>query len=150
MIEPKFSIGLTPDARKIRMAVFVEEQGYQNEFDDDDQTAWHLVLYSDNIPMGTARLLEVDPETYRIGRVAVLSQYRHRKVGSYLVKFMETKARTLGARKVILGAQLDKAPFYQKLGYSPNAEGEVYLDEGHPHIMMEKILVKKHGYGRSA
>ena len=41
------SKGLTnsPDARAIRQSVFVEEQGFEYEFDDIDETALHLVLY---------------------------------------------------------------------------------------------------------
>jgi len=140
MIEEKFQVGLFEDARALRQRIFVEEQGYQNEFDEEDERAIHLVLYLDKKPIGVARLVEVDPETYRLGRVAVIKEYRHHKVGTYLVKFMEVKVKTLGGRKVILGAQADKVGFYEKLGYRPNPNGEVYLDEGHPHIMMEKQL----------
>ena len=150
MVKEKFSIGLPDDAKMIRQKVFVEEQGYKNEFDEEDQTAVHLVLYLDDKPIGTARLIEVDPETYRLGRVAVLAPYRHRKVGTYLVKFMEVKVNTLGGRKVILGAQADKVDFYKQCGYKPDPNGEVYLDEGHPHVMMEKVLkFKKYRRTRS-
>ena len=40
------SKGLTnsPDARLIRQSVFVEEQGFEYEFDDIDETALHLVF----------------------------------------------------------------------------------------------------------
>lgn len=142
MVETKFQFGLSEDARLLREKVFVEEEGYKKEFDEkeDDARAIHLVLYLDGKPVGTARLLEIDPETYRIGRVAVLEEYRRQKIGSYLVKFLEVKAKTLGARKIILGAQADKTEFYKKLGYRMNPDGEAYLDEGHPHVMMEKKL----------
>ena len=45
------SKGLTnsPDARVIRQSVFVEEQGFEYEFDDIDETALHLVLYDETI-----------------------------------------------------------------------------------------------------
>jgi predicted GNAT family N-acyltransferase len=141
MVKEKFTIGLPEDARMIRQKVFVDEQGYQHEFDDpDDPTAVHLVLYLDDKPIGTARLVEVDPETYRVGRVAVLKEYRHQKVGTYLLKYLEVKVKTLGGRKMILGAQEDKVQFYMKNGYHLDPNGEAYLDEGHPHVMMEKIL----------
>jgi Predicted acyltransferase len=140
MIEEKFQVGLFEDARALRQQVFVEEEGYKNEFDEEDARAIHLVLYLDKKPIGVARLVEIDPETYRLGRVAVVKEFRHQKVGTYLVKYMEVKVKTLGGRKIILGAQADKVGFYAKLGYRPDPNGEVYLDEGHPHVMMEKIL----------
>jgi len=143
MIEPVFKFGLMDDAKAIRQEVFVTEQGYRNEFDENEDRCWNLVLYLDGTPIATGRLLEVDPETFQIGRLAVRAPFRHQKVGSYTVKFLITKARSLGARKVILGAQMDKVPFYQGLGFRPFPEGEVYFDEGHPHIMMFKVIVTK-------
>lgn len=131
------------DAKKIRQEVFVEEQGYKNEFGDNEDKCWNLVLYLNKTPISTGRLQEIDPETYRIGRLAVRVPYRHQHVGSYTVKFLITKARSLGARKVILGAQMDKEGFYRNLGFRPYPEGEVYFDEGHPHIMMYRIIVTK-------
>ena len=45
MIQIRMQQGLSQDARIIRQEVFVEEQGFHHEFDETDQTAWHLVLY---------------------------------------------------------------------------------------------------------
>lgn len=143
MITPKFSLGLPEDARAIRQKVFVEEQGYQHEFVNDDDGCWCLVLYFNNLPIATGRIKEVDPETYRVGRVAVLSEFRGKKVGTYVMKFLETKIRTLGGHHVILGAQADKVDFYRKAGYSLIEEEPVFYDEGHPHVMMQKELKKR-------
>jgi len=143
MIEAKFSLGLPDDARMIRQKIFVEEQGYQHEFDGDDDPCWCLVLYYNKLPIATGRLLEIDPETYRIGRVAVLKEYREKKIGTYVLKFLEVKIKTLGGRKAVLHAQLEKKGFYEKCGYQVCPEGEIDFDEGHPHIMMEKELKKK-------
>jgi|LAHS01.1.fsa_nt_gb predicted GNAT family N-acyltransferase len=143
MIEAKFSLGLPADARMIRQKVFVEEQGYQHEFVGDDDPCWCLVLYYNKLPIATGRLLEIDPETYRIGRVAVLKEYRGKKIGTYVLKFLEVKIKTLGGHKAILHAQLEKKGFYEKCGYQVSPEGEIDYDEGHPHLMMEKELKKK-------
>jgi predicted GNAT family N-acyltransferase len=142
MIEPRFSLGLPPDAKMIREKVFVEEQGYHNEFTGDDGPCWCLVLYFNGAPIATGRIMEIDPETYRIGRLAVLKEYRNKKIGTYVLKFLEVKIKTLGGRKAILHAQLDKKAFYEKSGYRLSPDGEVDYDEGHPHIMMEKVIVK--------
>ncbi|OPZ37504.1 MAG: putative N-acetyltransferase YjcF [Tenericutes bacterium ADurb.BinA155] len=143
MVEPRFQMGLMPDAKLIRTEVFIDEQGYHDEFDADEDRCWNLVLYLNGTPISTGRLLEVDPETYRIQRIAVRKPYRGQKVGSYTVKFLITKARSLGARKVILGSQMDKQGFYKTLGFRPFPDGEVYFDEGHPHVMMYKVIVTK-------
>ena len=39
----------SPDARAIRQSVFVEEQGFEYEFDDIDEIALHLVLYDEKM-----------------------------------------------------------------------------------------------------
>lgn len=142
-----FHLGLTEDAKKLREEVFVKEQGFRNEFDEKDQNCWHLVLYRDRVPIATGRIVEIDPETYQIGRVAVKKEFRHMKVGTYTVKFLCNKALSLGARKAILSAQLDKMDFYRPIGFRPFPDGEIQNEEGVPHIMMYKILIRdKKGY----
>ncbi len=141
MIKPVFNLGLLEDARYIREEVFVREQGFREEFDQLDQSCWNLVLYLDAKPIATARFYPEDPETYHLGRVAVIKPYRGMKVGTYLLKFVETKVKTLGGRKIVLDSQLDKSGFYSKLGYK-SPDGEVFLEEGYPHIRMEKSIVK--------
>lgn len=77
------SKGLTnsPDARVIRQSVFVEEQGFEYEFDDIDETALHLVLYDENDnPCATGRLFF--DGCMKIGRIAVMKEYRGQSLGS--------------------------------------------------------------------
>ena len=147
MIRPEFTFGTSVDARRIREEVFVQEQGFQNEFDEFEDTSWSLVLYLDEVPIGTGRTRAIDPSTFAIERIAVKSQYRGKKVGTYLIRFLETKIRTLGGIKARLNAQADKVEFYQKQGYSILGEGEVFFEEHCPHVAMEKDLTKK---GRSS
>lgn len=45
------------DARLIRQQVFVEEQGFVNEFDDIDAKAYHAVIYTGGIPLQQAGCL---------------------------------------------------------------------------------------------
>ena len=148
MVQPKFSLGITDDARAIREEVFVREQGFQNEFDEDDETAVTLVLYLDGIAIATGRLIKVDPATYQIGRVAVRKPYRGKQVGSYLMEFLCEKARTLGARTAIVHAQLDKRGFYNRLGFYEYAGGLIDEDEGVPHIYLAKDLYRGWRPGR--
>ena len=45
--------GLGEDAAKIRTEVFVEEQGFSNEFDDTDKVCTHIVFYDQAEPFNT-------------------------------------------------------------------------------------------------
>ena len=140
MIKPLFHIGLTPDAKLIREEVFMQEQGFEHEFDEQDETAITLVLYLDDYPIATGRLIKVDPATYQIGRIAVRKMFRHQQVGSYLMSFLCEKARDLGAKTAIVHAQLDKRAFYNRLGFYEYGGGVIDEDEGVPHIYLAKDL----------
>ena len=50
----------------------------------------------------------------------------------------ENGIRRDGFKTCSLLAQVQAKPFYESLGYV--AEGEEYLDEGCPHVMMRKQL----------
>ncbi len=66
-----------PDAAALRREVFMQEQGFQNEFDEADNTALHLTVYAGDKPVGTARLLWPDSTgVWHIGRVAVRRPFR--------------------------------------------------------------------------
>lgn len=132
----------TLDSRvmEVRQKVFVEEQGFVDEFDEIDKRAIHLLLLENQLPIGTARLFLTDEkqQTYRIGRVAIIKEYRGKKLGNEILRCLEEKAKELGAKKLELSAQCRVEKFYEKNGYV--ASGHIYLDEGCPHIHMEKQL----------
>ena len=123
------------DAIKIRKKVFVEEQGFHDEFDEIDKIAWHIIVYENERPLATGRLY-IDNATPHIGRVAVLRAERGRQLGKLIIAVLEKKARDMGYAKTELSAQLRVVEFYEKLGYA--AEGDIYLDEDYPHIKMVK------------
>ena len=58
----------------IRTAVFIDEQGFKNEFDEVDKNCSHIVLYDNNKPMATARYFKKD-DIFHIGRVAIVKRY---------------------------------------------------------------------------
>lgn len=137
MIKPVFVFGSIPkEARKIREAVFVREQGFSDEFDQFDARSWHLVLFRDDVPIATGRFYFEDPETAHIGRVAVVPSYRGHQVGTYVVKFLMSKSKSLGVRKAVLLSQFDKRMFYHKIGFREDPDGEVIMEQGCPHIFM--------------
>lgn len=126
-------------SKQIRQKVFVEEQKFQNEFDENDEIAIHFVVFIDDNAAGTARMFADDSgETYHIGRVAVLPEYRREHLGSKLVTAACDKAKELGGKKCLISAQCRVKEFYKTLGFEE--KGEEYLDEYCPHIDMEKEL----------
>ena len=76
---------LTP-VFSIREAVFMKEQGFQNEFDDTDNTCWHLLLTVDGKAAGCARIFPDKGKMWHVGRVAVLPEYRKLHLGSFIRK----------------------------------------------------------------
>lgn len=139
MNEIKWFECLHKDAKCIRQIVFVEEQGFVNEFDETDSHALHLVLYKNGNAAGTARMFtENNGKTYHLGRIAVLKQYRGSHLGAEIVQAMCDKAKSLGAEKCELSAQCRVRDFYKSLGFKEI--GNVYYDEFCPHIYMEKKL----------
>ncbi len=138
----KFNIftKLPEDAKAIRIAVFCDEQGFQEEFDELDETALHIVAYDDNdTPMGTCRYSPIKKVgDYLIGRIAVLPAYRKMGVGAQMIREAERHIVYDRGALIHIGAQVQAIPFYAKLGYKP--VGERYMDEHVEHQGMEKRI----------
>ena len=134
----KFYNALPDEAKLIRTEIFMEEQGFKNEFDEDDSRCVHAVIFSDGKPAAAGRMFPPENGVCVIGRIAVRKSLRGKNLGAKTVTLLEEKARELGAEKIALSAQCRVQGFYEKLGYT--ASGEVYSDEFCPHIHMEKLL----------
>ena len=117
----------------VRKAVFMEEQGFQQEFDDVDDRAYHVLIQDGERPVATGRLFTEDGETYLIGRVAVLSAYRGQHLGEHVVTALEQQAKACGAKCITRAAG-----FYEKLGYTKTEE--YHMDEFCPHVTMRKAF----------
>ena len=124
----------------IRNRVFVKEQQVPAEMEIDeleDQTIY-VVGYLDDTPVATARIFPIEQNTYKVQRVAVLSNQRGKQLGKKLMLEIERYASENSRNRLILGAQDHAIGFYSALNYSIISEG--YLDAGIPHHDMEKKL----------
>ena len=83
---------LNDDIRYIRETVFIKEQGFENEFDEIDSVAIHMLVKKDNKAIATARLY-LENNSYHIGRIAVLKEYRTLKIGSKIIKILEEEVK---------------------------------------------------------
>ena len=120
----------------IRRQVFIEEQGVpeSEEFGEEDNSATHWIAYgADNIPMGTARLLDD-----KVGRMAITKSHRQKGVGSALMRQIIRHAATLGLESIQLDAQVHALPFYEGMKFE--IDGPVFDDVGIPHQHMSLAL----------
>jgi predicted GNAT family N-acyltransferase len=124
------------DARRIRFAVFVDEQGVpaELEMDDMDARCLHALAFEEGGAVGTGRLL---PDGH-IGRMAVMKAWRGRGVGAALLRGLIDAARERGDAEVRLSAQVHALGFYRAHGFG--AYGEVYDEAGIPHQAMRLAL----------
>lgn len=123
------------DAQEIRYEVFVVEQSVpvEMEWDEMDAVCLHAVAYdSSDRPVATGRLL---PDGH-IGRMAVRKEARGGGIGGYILCALMEEARKRGDRAVMLNAQTQAEPFYQRFGFA--REGDEFMEAGIPHIAMRR------------
>ena|SRR5437016_1017290 len=123
-------------AQRIRVAVFVEEQGVppELEMDEHDDRCMHALAFVGKEAVGTGRLLRDG----HIGRMAVLKPWRGRGVGAALLRALVQAARERGDGEVLLSAQVHALPFYRAHGFAPF--GDIYEEAGIPHQAMRLRL----------
>ena len=134
---------MAPQARPLRSAVFVQEQGVPDdeEWDADDEQALHAVLTNlAGLPLATGRLITVGEPAgqARIGRMAVIRSMRGAGAGQQVLQALVDSAVGLGIERVVLHAQCAAQAFYAKAGFQP--AGDVFDEVGIPHITMVRDL----------
>lgn len=132
-----FGIKNSPLSIDIRKTVFMEEQGFCDEFDETDNCAWHILMVIDGRAVATARFFQSE-KGWQVGRVAVLKEFRKQGIGEEVMIAAEKKVRELGGKEISLSAQVRAKGFYEKIGY--RCCGDVYYDEHCPHIFMKKEI----------
>ena len=125
---------------QLRSEVFVVEQDcvYQ-DIDGKDQKALHVLGTVEGNIVAYTRIFKPGDylEKAAIGRVVVASDFRKRDFGKAIMQasiaavenYFNTTAIGLSAQTYLLN-------FYNDLGFS--ALGETYLEDGIPHIYMER------------
>lgn len=132
--------GTLPDAaREIRVEVFVEEQGFLEEFDTTDDVATHFLVLDGDRAVATCRLFRAEEkDSYVLGRLAVRKEYRGQGLGASLLSAAEEYVRKIGGKQLVLHAQCAARSFYEKFGFS--AYGDLEYEQDCPHIRMKKLL----------
>jgi predicted GNAT family N-acyltransferase len=136
---------LGKDAAEIRTQVFVKEQGIpaELEWDETDKVCVHVLVYSEagsaSKAVGTGRLIAPVKanEPAKIGRMAVLKEYRRQGIGDDVMQALIEHAFDAGYTTIELSAQAYVQGFYTNHGFE--AQGEPYEEVGIPH---QKMMLK--------
>ena len=122
-------------ALRIRVRVFVREQGVpaEIELDDDDNLALHLLAFLEGRAVGTARIVMHGGQA-KIGRMAVLKSHRRKKVGKKLLACAISTAKKQRAGKIYLHAQVAVIKFYESAGF--RCAGPIFDEAGIAHRKM--------------
>ena len=111
MAEVKFLLYSDPDfmlVKSIRMQVFMSEQNIkgEEEFDELDKRALFALLYDGKSAVATARITEIPQSNgLKIGRIAVLKEYRGKHYGATVVNAVVAKSIEAGAERIYVDAQ---------------------------------------------
>lgn len=142
----------------VREMVFVFEQHVppEMEIDDDDPRCVHvLARTAGGDPVGAGRLtpgiaapsaVQDDgalPGVGRIGRMAVLRDWRGRGVGTALLRTLVEQARARGLTELSLHAQRYAVPFYERHGF--RRAGDEFEEAGIAHVRMRRAVAADAG-----
>ena len=123
----------------IRRQVFIAEQGVSEALELDSQDCHYthaLVVDNDGNGIATGRL---QPDG-KIGRMAVLRDWRGHGLGSAILKLLIDTARTHGLNGVELNAQVHATAFYAEHGFIES--GDTFMEAGIEHINMTLTLTQ--------
>lgn len=128
---------LPQEAMAIRTAVFVDEQGFADEYDDIDEIATHMVMFDGDKAIACCRYFPAERDgAYYLGRMAVAAEYRAKGVGKQMMTAAERSVKAKGGFKFMLHAQCQASGFYLKCGYTASDKEDE--EQGCPHVWMYK------------
>ena len=124
------------DAIRLRVDVFIKEQGFQLgwEPDEDDKVSKHFIAVADKIIVSTARFREVAKGEFKIERMVTKKEYRGKGITKGFVTFMIKQILKLKPKKIWLRSQVQSQQFYEKCGF--RAVSKPFDMWGVPHIDM--------------
>ena len=110
------------------------------EFDEHDSPETrYVVVMDDYLPIATCRMYALDESSVMLSRIVVLPEYRHRGIGSLVVKEAEGWAREQGFKTAVLESRDNKIPFYESMGYVADYD-QIKNGETFTCYRMEKAL----------
>jgi len=122
------------DVLDIRKKVFLDEMKISDILLSDfyDDFAFNIVVYENNLPVGTGRLLFKDGK-YFIDMVCVIKEFRGNNYGDLVVRMLVRKAVDLGAENTYAIANEHCNQLFNNIGF-------VKIDDyGNNESLMKKV-----------
>lgn len=118
---------------EIRKKVFNSEFLMKEKITDIyDEFAFNVVIYEDEIPAGTGRLLFKEGK-YFIDKVCVLKEFRGNNYSDLIIRMLIRKAVNIGADKTYAMIQNEYIKKFEKVGFievNKENEGVLMMKEG--------------------
>ena len=141
MIKPEWKKEKNLASQEAEKAIF------GRTFPSLNEGVWFFSLLLEKTTIAVAELRKITPETYEIARLGVIVPARKQKIGAYTIKFLETKAKSLGAAKVCAFVPLYLRQYFMSQGYFLDATGEISEIDGELCcIMYHEILNRSRRY----
>ena len=123
--------------RAVRTPVFVEEQAVAADFEWDalDLNAAHLLMMQNKQAIACLRIIDY----HKIGRMAVLKEWRGMGLGAALLLEAIKICKTHGSKSIHLSAQTHAIEFYRKAGFKVTSLE--YCDVDIVHVDMQLDLI---------
>ena len=136
---------LNEDIIRLRTNIFMNEQGFEKEFDNIDNSSKFVCIYKDDIAIGTRRFYKVGDTTFQIGRICIDKDYRNKGYGSIILMLLESKIISLFENEsktiaICASCQEQAKDFYFKNGYVDCHDD--HYDEKVLHLSMRKVIEK--------
>ena len=122
----------------VRREVFIIGQNVSEELELDglDPEQAHFLAENEaGDPIGTARLAG----SGKVGRVAVLENWRGENVGLAIMTAVIANAESRGMPQLYLHGQTWTVPFYEKLGFVVDESVDEFLEADIPHRRMLRM-----------
>jgi predicted GNAT family N-acyltransferase len=114
-----FTINEFIDAIRLRVDVFINEQGFAPgwEPDEDDKVSKHFIVISNKEIVSTLRVREISKNEMKIERMVVKKDCRGQGVGTGLIKFVIKEIKKSKAKRIWLQSQVQAQKFYEDCGF---------------------------------
>lgn len=121
-------------ASRIRTKVFVDEQGVSKEAEHDlfDQSANHILAFSNQEPVGVARWRETS-NGIKLERFAVLKEFRNKGIGALMLNKIIREIKNSN-KTIYLHSQIAAVNFYKRAGFS--VAGDMFTEANIQHYKM--------------
>ncbi|MDL2252841.1 GNAT family N-acetyltransferase [Ruminococcaceae bacterium OttesenSCG-928-I18] len=105
---------------------------------ESDPVCLHLAALRGGRLIGAVVLEPKDHNAYYLKQMAIDPEEQGHGVGRALLRQAESLAAAKGGKRIYMQARMTARGFYEKLGYAPVGESQIFI--GIPHIKMEKML----------